>query len=301
MILPKELLNSPFQLIPACLNIVKGVLSGLETGKVKLKIPRPGDERKKTKNSHFHLTPEVFFQISGVNIFEFPREKFGLYANEICIVPSGIPHFETAEEYKGQFYTLVNMFNGQNISFHVCNESTGIPGTQHMLGIEYFHTENTKKILSYLEELALLYWKNNFESQISVKGLLMAYLGNLLSVLNEKKPINLSKNAKVGLCKKLIISNLSDPSLNVQKIAGWIHCSPDYLSWLFHKETGEYLSGYIHNEKMLQAKHLLETSSLNISEIAWACGYGDASYFARLFKKITGKTSKEYRKINFIG
>ena len=66
MILPKELLNSPFQLIPACLNIVKGVLSGLETGKVKLKIPRPGDERKKTKNSHFHLTPEVFFQISGV-------------------------------------------------------------------------------------------------------------------------------------------------------------------------------------------------------------------------------------------
>ena len=39
---------------------------------------------------------------------------------------------------------------------------------------------------------------------------------------------------------------------------------------------------------------LLQTR-LSIREISLACGYTDANYFARVFKRITGKTPSEYR------
>jgi len=41
--------------------------------------------------------------------------------------------------------------------------------------------------------------------------------------------------------KQLMVSRLSDPELGVRKIAEWIKCSPDYLSSLFHKWTGNTL------------------------------------------------------------
>lgn len=300
MISFEELLNPSFKLIPICRRVLQESLLILKSEKIKLKIPRLGDERKKIKEMHFHSTPETFIQISGLTLFEFPREKFSIYPEEVCIVPRGIPHFETVKKYKGPFFYMVVMFHDQTISFHIGNESKRTPEHPDMLQIEHFQAENSKRILGYLDDLCNLFWKDNFENRAAVMALLTVYFCSLLRILNEENPVNLSGNIKVGLCKKLIISNLSDPKLSVQTIAEWIGCSPDYLSYLFHKESGEYLVGYLNNQRVNRAKNLLETSLLNISEIAWACGYYDAGYFARLFKKTTGKTPKEYRQENYV-
>ena len=43
-----------------------------------------------------------------------------------------------------------------------------------------------------------------------------------------------------------------------------------------------------------QAKLLLETSTFNISEIAYQVGFNDPAYFARAFKKQYGKTPTNF-------
>lgn len=48
--------------------------------------------------------------------------------------------------------------------------------------------------------------------------------------------------------------------------------------------------------KMEQAKKYLENSELTISEIASLVGYLDYNYFSRDFKKVEGKTPREWRK-----
>ena len=89
--------------------------------------------------------------------------------------------------------------------------------------------------------------------------------------------------------------SLTETELNVNKLAEWINCSPDYLSYLFHKETGTKLVDHINNERVRYAKYLLDTTDSKVAAVAWASGYRDPGYFIRIFKKTTGKTPKEYR------
>ena len=47
---------------------------------------------------------------------------------------------------------------------------------------------------------------------------------------------------------------------------------------------------YLNNLRIQYANELMEQKQLTISEIAVAAGYSDYSYFARVFKRVTGKT-----------
>lgn len=91
-----------------------------------------------------------------------------------------------------------------------------------------------------------------------------------------------------------ITSNLAgDLTLNAQ--ANLLNVNPSYLSALFKKETGSTLTDYVKQKRINHAVFLLTTSSSQIQVIAEMCGIPDVNYFTKVFKKIIGKTPKEYR------
>jgi len=100
---------------------------------------------------------------------------------------------------------------------------------------------------------------------------------------------------KVFRAKCLVREQFANPELSVQHIAEMLGCSPDYLSHLFHVETKERLTHYIQRIRIEGAILALETTSLNISEIAYAGGFADPAYFTRTFKQHKGFTPHEYR------
>ena len=71
--------------------------------------------------------------------------------------------------------------------------------------------------------------------------------------------------------------------------------SPTYLSKLFHRAAGLSFSQYVLNTRINQAKLLLKTSDMSISDIATTLGYCDASHFVRQFKKAIGCSPSSYR------
>ena len=95
--------------------------------------------------------------------------------------------------------------------------------------------------------------------------------------------------------KNCIAANIDKEELNRAYIAEQIHMNPDYLSFLFHKESGQALSTYIMNERIELAKKLLTSSSLTIQSITEKCGFSNTSYFHKLFKRFTGMTPQQYR------
>lgn len=84
-------------------------------------------------------------------------------------------------------------------------------------------------------------------------------------------------------------------NLNLSSLADTLNVSSSYLSTLFKKETGQTLTEYINTRRVRHAKHLLESTRLQIQTVAQHCGIVDVQYFSRVFKRITGMTPKEYR------
>jgi YesN/AraC family two-component response regulator len=68
-----------------------------------------------------------------------------------------------------------------------------------------------------------------------------------------------------------------------------------YLSKTFKNVVGENLMFYIARTRVERAKMLLRKNELSITDIALLVGYGDYSYFSRVFRKITGLSPREYR------
>ena len=71
--------------------------------------------------------------------------------------------------------------------------------------------------------------------------------------------------------------------------------SKNYLSSLFHKETDMTLTDYINSTRVRHSLLLLNTTTLSMQEIAEKCGFSDANYFTRSFKKYQGTTPLKYR------
>lgn len=87
----------------------------------------------------------------------------------------------------------------------------------------------------------------------------------------------------------------ADLSLKVQ--AEYLNVNPSYLSTLFKKETGMTLTEYINRKRIENALLLLNSTDMQIQMIAQYCGITDVNYFTKTFKKIVGKTPKEYREM----
>ncbi|HEX2910061.1 MAG TPA: ATP-binding protein [Chloroflexia bacterium] len=83
--------------------------------------------------------------------------------------------------------------------------------------------------------------------------------------------------------------------LSLQKIAKEIGINRTTLLRNFREEIGITPWEYLRRYRIKEAKVLLETTSLNITEIASKVGFEDSAYFSRDFRIQTGQSPKEYR------
>jgi len=92
----------------------------------------------------------------------------------------------------------------------------------------------------------------------------------------------------------IIESNLSS-FLSPAQIADSLKITPAYLTRIFHRDTGKTVVEYIHECRIRQAKHLLQTTALQVQTVAQHCGMIDVQYFSKLFKAHTGITPRQFR------
>lgn len=98
--------------------------------------------------------------------------------------------------------------------------------------------------------------------------------------------------------KHCIAANIGKAELNRAFIADQIHMNPDYISFLFHKESGQALTTYILGERVELAKKLLASSAITIQSVSDQCGFSSTSYFHKQFKRVTGMTPQQYRVVH---
>lgn len=105
------------------------------------------------------------------------------------------------------------------------------------------------------------------------------------------------KAARLQAIKAEIARRLCDPQLGVESVARRCGISPRYVRRLFQEE-GSSFSAYVLRQRLDHAYRLLlhpGQAPSTIAAAAYACGFGDLSYFNRTFRRRFGMTPSDLR------
>lgn len=157
----------------------------------------------------------------------------------------------------------------------------------HRLGIEL--SEQAKK---YSPE-------QRFEQSNTVEELfeeLKYYIVDGLREWEALKNIN-GREKKQILKAKQYINKFYYMPLTLEEVSDYVGFNASYFSSIFKKEMNQSFSEYLTEIRMRYAKQMILNEDIGTTEVAERVGYNDKKYFAKVFKKNTGLTPYEYKKI----
>ena len=122
------------------------------------------------------------------------------------------------------------------------------------------------------------------------------------TVLKEDKNSDIrdevSANAEfLRLATDLIYREMKNPDFTPTMLSEELAISMSQLNKKLNAITGYPTSTYILQVKLSNAKKLLSNESKTIGEIAAECGIYDVNYFSRVFKRHTGFTPTQFRRL----
>jgi two-component system response regulator YesN len=87
-------------------------------------------------------------------------------------------------------------------------------------------------------------------------------------------------------------------SLTLEQVAEHVALAPTYFSRIFKQEMGCTFVEYLTQIRLEEAKRLLRTTGMSVTEISYAVGYQSPNYLSELFKTVEGVTASAYRRNN---
>lgn len=83
--------------------------------------------------------------------------------------------------------------------------------------------------------------------------------------------------------------------VSLSSLSRQFNVESSYFSKMFRQETGENPMVYITRLRMEKAMEYMKNKEMNLTEIAFMVGYDDYTYFSRVFRKVEGKSPRDYR------
>lgn len=145
-----------------------------------------------------------------------------------------------------------------------------------------FSTEETNELISKSTDSAV--YMQDYFSNLIVKAV------NYSSFIKEEDSV-------IDIILNYIHQHYSE-DITRNMLADLVYLNPDYMARLFKNQTHTSIVNYITEYRIQKAKELLNNPDIPIGMVASKVGYGNYSYFSKLFKDITGCTPNEYRKKN---
>ncbi len=82
---------------------------------------------------------------------------------------------------------------------------------------------------------------------------------------------------------------------SVNEFAAQLNVHPNHLSSMLRQELGKSAKQLINERLVFEAKSLLHTTELSVTEIAYRLRFDEPTNFTKFFKKATGMLPREYR------
>lgn len=140
-------------------------------------------------------------------------------------------------------------------------------------------------------KIAFFQAKYYYLSDIKRRELVLSALGELIASYLIVYRTNSEFSEPVDQIRSMIIRNYAQSDFELDEAIRKLPFNYDYLRKLFKKEMGATPLEYMTNLRMKKAETMLTamwTKDYSVAEIAVLCGFEDALYFSRVFKKHFG-------------
>lgn len=134
------------------------------------------------------------------------------------------------------------------------------------------------------------------ESDAMIKSYFIQFLVNISSIDEDDEISSSIQKNRIDDVIDYLTKNISS-DITLDFLSDKFFINKYYMCHSFKKKTGLTIKEYMNTRKVTKAKHLL-TSGTDIMNLCYDCGFNDYSTFYKTFKKLTGKSPKEFLKGN---
>lgn len=218
---------------------------------------------------HTHDHWELIYCTSGNGMFRFHNGTTLRYREgDAVAIPPGELHANVSQEGFTNIHMRVGeLTHPQNTVFRVTDDS------ERHLGIAFAQA------------------RDYFLSDIDKRELVLDALGDLIASYMIVYRDNSMFSGPVDQLRRVILREYARADFALDEAIRALPFNYDYLRKLFKKEIGSSPLEYLTRLRMKKAETMLTTTRVQeytVAEIAGMCGYDDALYFSRVFKKYYG-------------
>lgn len=243
-------------------------------------------------NMHSHSHYEVYFLLKGTRRFFIKNKLYTIKAPCVTVIP---PY--TAHRTEGEGFMRINI----NLSPDVLNGYQTEALKKFSNGITPLSAEEVKTVYPVLEAgVSVAKDRNPYYYEMATA--IFSYLVFLLDSFTVKdKIVPISGNSEdtppVVLSIIKYLSENCEREITLSDLKDRFFLSKASICFNFKKAMGCTVNEYLTELRLNKAKKYLETSHKGIEEISYLCGFSSAAYMGYVFKKKTGLSPLNYRKV----
>ncbi len=226
---------------------------------------------------HSHEHWEMVYCTSGKGCFRFENgSQISYREGEVVVIPPYTIHSNVSDE-----------------GFTNIHITMADPAFRDKSAFRFFDDEE-KNVGSAFAQAKYYYM-----GDLKHGDLVLAALGDLIASYIIVRRSNEGYSEPVEKLRSSIRRNYSRTDYALDETIRAMPFNYDYLRKLFKKEVGMSPLEYLTSLRMKSAQTLLTamwTNEYSVAEVAQMCGYDDALYFSRVFKKYYGCAPRDFSK-----
>ena len=249
---------------------------------------------------HWHEHMQFFVFISGQAVVTIGSERLLARGGDIIIINPRELH--SADCVEGPLRCEIIRVD---FSFLSCRTSDGCQ-TRFIEplengGIVFRHlVQNDLAVSSCVDSIVGEFDRREPGFELSVKGSLYSLMAMLFRSYCVRQLGSYERNLQERRMKRFsdildyVDQNLFS-SMRIADLASRSGVTQAHFCRIFADATGMTPVEYINRQRVARAERMLRDTGRTVTEIAYACGFGDANYFSRIFRRYRGVSPKRVR------
>lgn len=251
-------------------------------------------EKRYGASYRFHEEYELLYVAEGTLNIGIDGTAYSAKAPAVFFIDRNRPHYVdiTAAQLKGSFHWYAILFHASVLGEKNdrCRRFPEINEIDTLLPPDDIYL----KLIPAIQELS---WSSETGYEYECKAMLLNIMAHIQKTGRYKKRTEKTYSNAFSAVNSVVryISENFCESFKISDLAAMHGYSPNHLSGIFKRYTGESITQFAINARVRAACGMLADTDKTIAEVAVSCGFDNISYFNRTFLKKIGVTPGCYR------